>query len=390
MNETRQCADILAMMSIRAFVVMVCLLGLGVGTSSAQPAVLTLGPGDVAVEARDDGYHLFVRQLPGAASVLLTEAFEVPDHKLATYALKATAPNPVNDGEKRLLDGKFLPQPHHSLISSTPVKTDLFPSAFVIVVPRVVEYGNAAFPNSRYGRVDVQATLASPDNPFWFSIRVFAKPYADYTGAYRDNAFSLKSFLVQTAKPPHDRYEDGLVEGFSRLGKAYPAQNTEDALGRVRQALAVSSDSLDMVLAIDTTKSMEENLKSVQANLLGPIREEVRKFKTFRIGLVFYRDYMEDYLTQTVAFTSDLNQVQRDLDKAVAAGGGDIPEAVVEALWAGLNNFDWRASSRVLLLMGDAPQHPTPRGAITEAMVRQRAAEKNVEIQMIMLPQTAY
>jgi Mg-chelatase subunit ChlD len=350
---------------------------------------LALGKGDILVEARDDGYHLFVRQV-GSASVLLTEAFEVPNHKLATYALKATGPNPANDAEKRLLDGKFLPQPHHSLMSSTPEAHPVLGKAFHIVIPRNVEYGNAGFPNSRYGKVDVQATLASVDKPFWFSARTFAKPFADYTGAYKDNAFELRSFLVQTPQPSSDAYEPGLFEDFSRLGTPYKSTGIDDALAKVRQALNRPGDSLDMVLVIDTTKSMVENLKAVKANLLAPIREEVKKFKTFRIGLVFYRDYMEDYITRSVAFTTDLDQVQKDLNRAVADGGGDIPEAVVEALWAGLNNFRWEAQNRVILLMGDAPQHPTPRGAVTEADVRKRALEQNVELQMIMLPQTAF
>jgi len=355
----------------------------------AQAVPLGLGAGDVLVEARDDGYHLFLRQGTGASSVLLTEAFELPDHKLATYALKSTEANPVNDGEKRLLDGKFLTQPHRSLISSSPSAHPVLGKAFHIVLPRLVEYGNPSFPNSRYGKVDVQDTLAS-DKPFWFSARVFAKPFADYTGAYKDNAFELKSFLVQTPRPSADAYEPGLFEDFSRLGTPYKATGIDDALDRVHQALNRPGDSLDMVLVIDTTKSMVENLKTVKANLLGPVREEVKKFKTFRIGLVFYRDYMEDYLSRSVAFSSDLDQVQKDLNRAVAEGGGDIPEAVVEALWAGLNTFRWESQNRVILLMGDAPQHPAPRGAITEAAVRQRALEKSVELQMIMLPQTAF
>ncbi len=374
------------------FSVLVCLLGWGAAHPLAAQAVpaLTLGVGDVTVEARDDGYHLLIRRVPGAASVLLTEAFELPDHKLATYALRAVAPNPANDGEKRLLDGKFLPPSHRSLMSSSPVAAAGGGEAFRIVVPRLVEYGSQANPNSRYGRLDVQATLASADAPFWFSIRVFSKPYADYSGSYKDNAFSLESFLVQTPRPSQDQYEQGLVEGFSRFGEAYRSTGIDDALGRVRRALDAGGDSLDMVLAIDTTKSMVENLKSVKANLLGPIRQEVRRFKSFRIGLVFYRDYMEDYLARPVAFTTDLDQVQRDLNRASAEGGGDIPEAVIEALWTGLNSFDWKADNRVLLLMGDAPPHPTPRGNPTEAGVRQRAAEKKVEIQMILLPQSVF
>lgn len=366
------------------------ILCFGLSPLMAQTPALSLGNGDVTVEARSDGYHLFIRQTAGSASVLLTEAFELPDHKLATYAFRAVGPNPVNDGEKRLLDGKFLTQPHRSLISSTPQAHPVLGSAFHIVLPRVVEYGNSAFPNSRYGKVDVQSLLATPDQVFWFSVRVFAKPYADYTGAYKENAFELRSFLVQTPQPSADAYEPGLYEDFSRLGTPYKSTGIDDALDQVHRALDRPGDSLDMVLVIDTTKSMVQNLKTVKENLLGPIREEVGKFKTFRIGLVFYRDYMEDYLTRSVAFSSDLDQVQKDLNRAVAAGGGDIPEAVVEALWAGLNNFRWEAENRVILLMGDAPQHPAPRGSVLETTVRQRAAEKNVELQMIMLPQTPF
>lgn len=201
---------------------------------------------------------------------------------------------------------------------------------------------------------------------------------------------SKTSLLVQTSRPTSDHYEEGLVDGFSRLGKAYKAADINDALDRVRRALDLTGDSLDLVLAIDTTKSMGKNLEAVKDNLLGPIRAGMKKFKAFRIGLVFYRDYMEDYLTRVVAFTSDLDLLQHDLDQAQADGGGDVPEAVVEALWAGLNSFRWQADNRVLILMGDAPQHPAPRGGETEAMVRQTAEEKKVEVQMIMLPQTIF
>ncbi len=369
-------------------VVVVAFAWVSVSLEAQSAPVLSLGAGDITVEARDDGYHLFIRQKSGVSSVLLTEAFELPDHKLATYALRAVGPNPINDSEKRLLNGKFLTQPHRSLMSSTPLAQPALGKAFHIVLPRLVEYGNASFPNSRYGKVDVQAVLATADKPMWFSVRTFAKPYADYTGPYQDNAFELRSFLVQTPQPSKDAYEPGLFDDFSRLGKPYQSTGIDDALARVRKALDRTGDTLDMVLVIDTTKSMIQNLKIVKANLLGPIREEVKKFKTFRIGLVFYRDYMEDYLTQSVPFRSDLERVQLDLNQAYADGGGDIPEAVVEALWAGLNGFPWQAENRVLLLLGDAPQHPAPRGAITEAQMRDRAAEKKIDVEMIMLPQT--
>jgi len=371
-------------MASQRFVLLLVLL-LFPGLLGAQ-ALSPLGSDDVVIEARDDGYHLFIRQLPGVASVLLTEAFELPDHKLATYALRAVGPNPVNDGEQRLLNGQFLKLPHRSLVSSTLVEAGNLGPSFEVVVPPVVEYGSET-PGARYARLEVRDLLAS-EKPFWFSIRTFAKPYADYTGAYRDNAFELKSFLAQTVTASSDAYEPGLYEDFGRLGEPYRTSGIQDALDRVHRSLERKGDSLDMVVAVDTTKSMVSNLQVVKDSLLAPIREGVLRFRSFRIGLVFYRDYMEDYLTRTVAFSSDLDQVERDLGEAEAAGGGDTPEAVSEAVWTGLTQFRWTAQNRILLVLGDAPQHPSPRGPITEEQVREMAQAEGVEVEMLMLPQT--
>ncbi len=143
--------------------------------------------------------------MKGASSVLLSEAFELPDHKLATYAFRPVGPNPVNDQEKRVLDGKNLPQSF--LVSSTIVDHPPLGKAFHIVIPHQVEYGYANYPNSRYGKIDLQKALADPKTTFWFSIRVFAKPFADYAGAYHDNAFDLKAFTMQVYHPSQDHYE---------------------------------------------------------------------------------------------------------------------------------------------------------------------------------------
>jgi hypothetical protein len=369
-------------------VLLACLWAVGLSSGLGAQS-LQISAGDVHLEAREDGYHLFVKATPGLGSILLAESFELPDHRLSTYALRSTEPTALGKDQKRLLDGKFLKQPHNSLMSSTPGVGPQGESVFEVLIPPVVEFGSQANPNTRWGRVNVREQLSSAAG-FWFSIRAFAKPYADYAGSYRDNAFELKTFLVQAPSPSGDKYEKGLVEGFSRLGESYKANDIQDALARIVRALDKTGQSLDMVLAIDTTKSMAVNLKVVKDNLLGPVGEEVKKFKTVRIGLVFYRDYMENYLTKVVGFQNDLTLVQKELDKAVAEGGGDIPEAVVEALAAGVSQFAWKAENRVVLLLGDAPQHPAPRGSVTEAELQRMAADRGVELQLILLPQTAF
>lgn len=382
---------------MRALWLAVFFLGLTLlveGQTSSAPGPgtdpLVISASDVVMEAHEDGIHLFVKKKEGLESVLLAESFEPSDHKLATYTYRALTVNPVNGNEDRLLDGKFLKKPHYSLISSTPVDYPALGKAFHILIPNQVEFGYKNYPNARYGLVDLQKVLGAEGQTFWFSIRAFSKPYADYTGSYKENAFELKKMLLaQTPVDVVSGYNEGLFEKFSRLGTAYPAKNANEGLDLMKKKLEDSkSESLDIVLCIDTTKSMVESLKVIKANALNPIRDLVKKFKTFRIGVVFYRDYMEEYLTKSVAFQTDLDKVQVELDRAVADGGGDIPEAVVEALYAALNRFDWQADSRLILLMGDAPQHPSPRGSVTEPMVKQLAQDKNVEIQMVMLPVT--
>jgi Mg-chelatase subunit ChlD len=181
-----------------------------------------------------------------------------------------------------------------------------------------------------------------------------------------------------------------LADGFSRLGNAYKALDIDDALTQVTKILNRPSESLDVVLCVDTTQSMGKNIQAFKEKLTQAVRSGLTQARSYRVGLVFYRDYMEEYLTKVIPFTSDLDQVQRDLDHVEAEGGGDIPEAVVEGMQAGLTSFNWLGKDRILIVMGDAPQHPTPRGNITEEGMKQLADEKHVERQLIMLPQTEF
>jgi hypothetical protein len=50
---------------------------------------LSIGAENVYIEARENGYHLFVKKVPQISSILLTESFEREDHKVPTYSLRA-------------------------------------------------------------------------------------------------------------------------------------------------------------------------------------------------------------------------------------------------------------------------------------------------------------
>jgi len=104
---------------------------------------------------------------------------------------------------------------------------------------------------------------------------------------------------------------------------------------------------------------------------------------------VFYRDYMEKYITRTIDFQSDTKDLESELDAVKVGGGGDYPEAVFEAFYAGLTQFSWQAERRVLILVGNAPPHKIPRGSVTKEMVIDLANKDNIELHSIMLPKNS-
>ena len=65
----------------------------------------------------------------------------------------------------------------------------------------------------------------------------------------------------------------------------------------------------------------------------------------------------------------------------------DLGDAVYEALDGALHGLQWESAKKVVILVGDAPPHPYPRGKITKEMVFRDAAAAGIELHTILLPQ---
>ena len=103
-------------------------------------------------------------------------------------------------------------------------------------------------------------------------------------------------------------------------------------------------DFLDLVLVVDTTGSMGDEIAFLQRELIGVTRAAARKAPrlSIRYGLVAYRDQGDDYVVKSYGFTGDSATMAGWLRGLTAEGGGDYPEAAAAALQAGVG-FDWRA-----------------------------------------------
>ena len=350
---------------------------------------LSIGSDDLRLEQRaGEGFHLFIRKKPDIASVLLTESTRDPSMNADNYAYRAPEWNPFNGDEIRLLNGVPIPSSSRifSLVSSTPEFHPELEEAFHIFVPWVVSYG---YEEGRHGEVLMT-------NGAYINIRTFSLPYADYRGRFLDNPFMLQG-IQKPIEEPDENFMREIAEAYSEIarqgnGDFILAYDPPDLIKKMESILLLESSgsSLDVVICIDTTGSMGRYIDAVRKMLIPMMKEITSGYvpDEWRIGMVLYRDYPPDlYLTKIIPFTNDFVRFQRSLDAVVAWGGGDIPEAVYEALYEGADSFLWEAEKRLLILVGDAPPHPQQRGKISSAMVNQKIAENNLKVNAILLPE---
>lgn len=383
-------------------------------------------------DKENGGYHLYVKKNAKVNSILLTETTKDPLGKNDSYAYRAKEYNPINGDEIRYLDGKKLESEgaKYSLLDSTVEKTDFFGDAFHIFIPKTVVYG---YEWSRHGEVELGKGT-------FINIRSFEKPYADYSGDYMDNPFmfDLKVFKktvktvrkevkkVEKKETPQpvlepevldepeifeepevqaeiiltDNYNPVASEKFSEISKEMiyskgPETLIED-IGKILKTF-VNAEKLDIVFAIDATGSMKDDIEKLREDLIPEIKRIFSKEKDVRIAVLFYRDYGDtfkymDLPVKCFDFTRSFKTFKEQLYsiKILGREGGDIPEAVYEAMFAASEFYKWRGDAqKEIILIGDAEPHPVPRGTgkYSKGYVMALAESKNIKIHSILLPQ---
>jgi hypothetical protein len=349
---------------------------------------LLIGSSDVWIsQGSDGGYHLYIRKKTDINSVLLVETTRDPTLHEPNYAYRTNKWNSINGDELRIIDGIPLSQNNGWSLIAT--KTEYLPQlgteVFHIYIPYIIYYG---YPNTRNGEIYV-------GNGTYFNIRAFSLPYGDYRSAFKDNPFILEVTQEPLAGPPEINYMKETEDAFDRIarntnGIVFRSRGPEDIVETIEKILGSEvgfGKDLDLVLCLDTTASMRNDIAAVRSRLIKYTQETAQHFKTLRVGMVLFRDYKDIYLTKVIPFTADMKIFQKTLNAVQAAGGGDIPEAVYEGLYDSITKFEWRDTNRLIILIGDAPPHPIPRGNITEDMVTNTARTNHIRINTIMLPQ---
>jgi len=127
--------------------------------------------------------------------------------------------------------------------------------------------------------------------------------------------------------------------------------------------LIADQPTMEMVFVLDTTGSMGGLLSGAKQRIWGIVNEvmQTSSLSSVKIGLVAYRDRGDQYITQVLPLTEDLDKVYSTLMDYQAAGGGDEEENVRRALAEGVAKAGWSQPSskhaQILFLVGDAPPH---------------------------------
>ncbi|MDR0927872.1 MAG: carboxypeptidase-like regulatory domain-containing protein [Ignavibacteria bacterium] len=141
---------------------------------------------------------------------------------------------------------------------------------------------------------------------------------------------------------------------------------------------------VDISFVVDATGSMGDEIAYLKAELedvIGRVKDANSDI-VLRTGSVFYRDYGDEYLTLTSPLTEKTGTTISFIKEQSAGGGGDIPEAVDDALTEAIERTAWseNALARIVFLILDAPPHHEKNNI--EKMHRQirLAATKGIRI----------
>lgn len=123
----------------------------------------------------------------------------------------------------------------------------------------------------------------------------------------------------------------------------------------------------DIVLVVDETGSMGSAIGSVKADLGSIITSVKGAQPDAQFAVVSYKDFGDpDPFEVNTDLTADQPTAQAAVDGLTAAGGGDFPEAQLNALWQvgdGGDTISFRpGSSRIVVWFGDAPGHDPSGG----------------------------
>ncbi len=152
---------------------------------------------------------------------------------------------------------------------------------------------------------------------------------------------------------------------------------------------------VEVVFVLDTTGSMSGLIQAAKEKIwsIASSMASAQQAPEIRMGLVAYRDRGDAYVTRVVDLSSDLDSMYATLMDFQAAGGGDGPESVNQALHGAVHQVSWSQDPkvyRVVFLVGDAPPHMDYQDDVKYPQVLDAARAKGIVVNTIQSGNSRY
>lgn len=146
----------------------------------------------------------------------------------------------------------------------------------------------------------------------------------------------------------------------------------------------------EIVFCLDATGSMSGLIGTAKEKIWNIVSElaQDNDIDTLKMGMVFYRDRGEMFVTKQIAMTTDLDEAYTELLKIDASGGGDSPESLNQALHESITQMQWstdKSTYRTVFVVGDCPPHMDYRDDVKYTESCKLAAKKGITINTIKL-----
>ena len=151
---------------------------------------------------------------------------------------------------------------------------------------------------------------------------------------------------------------------------------------------AQAAPRVEVAFVLDTTGSMRGLIAAAKKKIWSIANQIIlgEPRPTVRMALVPFRDKGDAYVTKVFDLTDNIDEIYGHLMKFQAAGGGDTPENVNQALFDAVNNLSWskgRRTLRIIYLVGDSPPHNEYKDVPTYDKTAKQAIEKGIYINTI-------
>jgi uncharacterized protein YegL len=145
---------------------------------------------------------------------------------------------------------------------------------------------------------------------------------------------------------------------------------------------------IEVVFVLDTTSSMSGLIETAKEKIwsIATTLAQAEQTPEIHMGLVAFRDRGDEYITDVVDLSTDLDTMYGRLMQFAAVGGGDGPESVNQALDDAVHRISWSqdpSSYQVIFLVGDAPPHMDYQGEAQYPEIVRAATAKGIVVNTI-------